>query len=82
MKPRVVEMQIGKKGFADGNILWLENAFKERQNVKVHVLKAAGHTKENVKEIADKIVARLGSNYNYRIIGFVITLKKFRKNQR
>jgi RNA-binding protein YhbY len=71
--------QIGKNGLTEGTIELLENAFKKRENVKICVLKSAGHEKENVKEVADKIVETLGNKFTYRIIGFTIFLKKWRK---
>ncbi|MEM4270802.1 MAG: hypothetical protein QXO70_01760, partial [Candidatus Pacearchaeota archaeon] len=57
----------------------LKNAFKDRENVKVVLLKSTHHTKEKTKEIAEKIVVGLGKNYTYKIIGFTINLKKWRK---
>ena len=75
----IAEMQIGKLGLSEGSIIWIENAFKTRMIVKIKVLKSAGHTKEKVKEIADEIVNKLGRNYNYRILGFVISIRKWRR---
>jgi len=75
----LAQMQIGKNGITEGSLVWLENTFKTHMKVKISVLKAAGHTKENVKEMADKIVERLGRNYVYKIVGFTITILKFRK---
>ncbi len=72
-------IQIGKNGLVEGTFKILKNFFKTRENVKISVLKSAGHTKENVKEIADKILQELGDHYTYRIIGFTIFLKKWRK---
>ena len=73
------QLQIGKNGLKEGTIENLKVLFKDREDVKVVLLKAAGHTKENVKEIADKIIGELGNKYTYRIIGFMIFLKKWRK---
>lgn len=75
----IAEMQIGKKGLTEGNLVWLKNAFQSRMVVKVDVLKSAGHTRENVEKIAEEIVNKLGRNYTYRIVGFVISVRKWRK---
>ena len=75
----LLNINIGKNGLTDGVIVLIKSAFKGRESVKVSVLKAGGHTKENVKEIADRIVASLGLNYTYKTIGFVINLHKWRK---
>jgi RNA-binding protein YhbY len=74
-----LKFNIGKNGYNENIILTLQNAFKERENVKVIVLKSAGHTKENVNEIADKIVAKLGKNYTYKVMGYTIFLKRWRR---
>ena len=82
MKLGMAETQIGKNGLTDGNIVWIENAFTNRMIVKVKVLKSAGHDKEKVKEIAEQIISKLGRNYNYRIVGFVIAIRKWKRNIR
>ena len=72
-------IQVGKNGVTEGFIEILKNTFKERTNVKIHLSKSAGHTKDKVKEIAEKLKEKLGNKYTYRIIGFSIFLKKWRK---
>lgn len=79
MKLGIAEMQIGKNGLTDGTINWIENAFKTRMIVKINVLKSAGHTKEKVKEIAEEILKKLGRKYTARILGFVINLRKWKR---
>jgi len=79
MSRGIVTFQIGKAGFTEGLVETLKNAFKDRENIKVVLLKSAGHTKEKAQEIAEKIVGGLGRNYTYRIVGFTINLKKWRK---
>jgi len=79
MKSNVSKVQIGKNGLTSGTFEIIKNSFKTRENIKVVLLKGAGHTKENVKEIATKIQEELGSKYTHRIIGFTISIKKWRK---
>ena len=75
-------MQIGKNGITENFIESLENSFKKHENVKVHVLKSAGHDKKKIKEMSDRILDELGKNYTSRVIGFTIVLKKWRKPRR
>ena len=77
-----MQINIGKNGLKEGILTVLENAFKTRESVRVSVLKAAGHTRENVMEIAEKLVNNLGTKYDYTIIGFVIIIRKYRKPRR
>jgi RNA-binding protein len=72
-------MQIGKNGLTEGFFETISNSFKKHMIVKVSVLKNATRNRDEVKEIAEKIVARLGANYDYRLTGFTILVKKFKK---
>ncbi|MDE1848949.1 MAG: YhbY family RNA-binding protein [Nanoarchaeota archaeon] len=73
------EMQIGKSGLTDNFIDSLKTNFKNHTNIRISVLKSAGHEKSHVREMADKILESLGKNYSTKIIGFTIAIKKWRK---
>ena len=75
-------MQIGKNGIDENFIETLKNHFKNHKNVKVAVLKSATREKIKIKEMAEDLVSKLGDNYNYRIVGFTIFLKKWTKKMR
>ncbi len=72
-------LQIGKNGLNEGVFVLLKNAFKTRENVKISVLKSAGHDREKIKEVAENIISNLGKKFTYKIIGFSIFIKKWRK---
>ena len=82
MKHGQAFIQIGKNGLTDGTMVVLKNAFTTREDVKVHLLKSAGHTQKNVKQISENILNELGKNFTAKIIGFTIFLKKWRKAKR
>lgn len=82
MKKGEATFQIGKEGFKESLVETLKNAFKTRENVRVVLLKSSGHTKSSTKGIAEKIVDKLGRNYTYRIVGFTIFIKKWRRVMR
>jgi len=77
--PKIAQIQLGKQGIRDNFIESLKNHFKNYQNVKVSVLKSAGHDKSKVKEYSKQILEKLGKNYTARVIGFTIVLKKWRR---
>jgi RNA-binding protein YhbY len=79
---RVPEIQIGKNGLTEGTIVILRSMFKNHENVRVSILKSGTRDKEEAEKIAKQIIEKLGRNYTYRIIGFVIALKKLRKPQK
>ena len=76
---KVGYMQIGKQGLVAGSIEMLNNLFVTHENVRISVLKSAGHDKNTIKEINLKILEKLGKRYTSRIIGFTIVLKKQRR---
>lgn len=76
------KVQLGKQGITENFIKTLEHCFKTHENVKVCVLKSAGHDKKKVKEYSDEILEKLGKRYTAKNIGFTISIKKWRKNKR
>jgi len=75
-------LQIGKNGLTPEFFETIKIHFKKRTSVKVVLLKSCGRDKEKTKEIAGKIQMELGKNYTYKIVGFTIFLKKWRKEQK
>ncbi len=82
MKKPPAKFQIGKNGLTDSFLEVLNRSFIDRNSITIVVLKSAGHEKKHVLEIAEKIVEFLGKNYKYRIVGFRIFLRKFKKQVR
>jgi len=75
------ELQIGKKG-VDGNFVEnLKSQFEKVQSVRISVLKSARENKQDVKNISNLLLEKLGNNYTLRIVGFTIILKKWRKDK-
>jgi ribosomal protein L17 len=50
--------------------------------MKITILKSACRDKKEAKEMCEKLIEKLGKNYAYRLVGYVCTLFKFRKNIR
>jgi len=79
---KICQIQLGKQGITDNFIKTLEDDFKNHGNVKICVLKSAGHDKSKVKGYSEKILEKLGNKYTSKIIGFTIFVKKWRKARR
>ena len=75
-------VHLGKQGLTENFFLTLENNFKTHENVKVIVLKGAGHDREKIVQMKEAILEKLGNHYTARIVGFTIFLKKWRKAKR
>lgn len=78
------EIQLGKKGITSKFLKDLKQRFEKYQNktIKIHVLKSARENKQDVKKHAEQIKDFLGEKFTYKIIGFSIFLKKWRKARR
>ncbi len=72
-------VQVGKKGVSENLVETLKDHFKKHQNVKVVFLKNSIRDKKKVKKAAEEIVSELGPNYTYRVLGFTIFVKKWRR---
>jgi RNA-binding protein YhbY len=75
------EIQLGKNGITSNFIETIKNYFKKNDNVRISVLKSAGHDREKVKKYSEEILKNLGENFTSKIIGFKIILKKWRKSK-
>ena len=72
-------VQIGKQGITDNFIETLKNHFKKSENIKISVLKNATRNRNDMKNLSNNILDKLGKKYTSRIIGFTIVVKKWRK---
>lgn len=75
-------IQLGKNGITENFVETLKDHFKNHENVKISVLKSAGHEKNKVQGYSEKILENLGKNYTARVLGFTISLKKWRRKVR
>ena len=78
-----IEIQLGKKGLTKEFLEDLKKRFEkpELKNIKISVLKSARESRDDVKKYADELKNFLGNKFTYRIIGFSIFLKKWRKSR-
>ena len=76
------QIQLGKNGLTDNFVSTLKSHFKSHINMKVSILKGAGHEREKVKKYCEEILNKLGRNYTGRVVGFTIFVKKWRKDVR
>jgi len=76
---RIQKLQMGKNGFTESFFEQLKRIFDDAEIVKINILKSACRDKKQATEIAEKIVDRLGKNFTYRLVGYVLTINKFRR---
>jgi len=82
MVRQVKKMQIGKNGLTEEFINQVKGIFKAEKMVKISILRSACRDKSEAKKIADLLIEALGKKYDYKIVGYVLTVSQFRKDQR
>ena len=80
--PPIKQIQLGKNGVTDNFVSTLKNHFKKSEIVKISVLKSAREDRNKIKEYSNELLEKLEKNYTTKIIGFVIVVKKWRKDRR
>lgn len=78
----IKNIQLGKQGITENFIRTLKDYFKNCKNVKISILKNATRDREEINDLSNTILDNLGRNYTSKIIGFTISIKKWRKNVR
>ena len=78
----ITSIQVGKKGMNDELVETIKDRFKRHKNVKVVFLKNSARDKRKIKKAAEDIIKELGPTYTYRILGFTLFIKKWRKPKR
>jgi len=75
----MIKMHLGKKGLTPEFIEDIKVRFKQAESVRIGLLKSSTRDREEIKQWADKIKSELGEKYTYKIIGFTIVVRKWRK---
>ena len=78
-----IEIQLGKKGLTKEFLDSLNKRFEKPsvKNIKVRVLRNARENREDIKRYAEEIIKFLGKKFTYKILGFSIFIKKWRKER-
>ncbi len=78
----IKKLQIGKNGLTEEFVSQVKGIFINERMVKIAILKAACRDKAEAKTIAENLLEALGKKYDYKLVGYVLTISKFRKEQR
>ena len=76
------KLQIGKKGLTPEFIEQVQSIFKHETLIKIHLLKSARENKDEARQIGEQLIEGLGKNFTYKSIGYILVVKKWRKNKR
>jgi RNA-binding protein YhbY len=79
---QIKRLQLGKNGLSLEFIDQVKSIFENELMIKISILKSACREKSEAKQIAEELIEALGPKYGYKLVGYVLTVTKFRKLQR
>lgn len=79
---QIKRIQLGKKGLTEEFINQARDLFKNEEIIKISILKSACRNKNDAEKLADNLMESLGKNFDYKLVGYVLTVRKFRKDIR
>jgi len=79
---QIKRLQLGKNGLTPAFIDQVKSIFETETLIKISILKSACRDKKDADKIGKDVVEALGVKYDYKLIGYVLTVIKFRKPQR
>ncbi|MBS3087667.1 YhbY family RNA-binding protein [Candidatus Pacearchaeota archaeon] len=81
MKP-VRQLQMGKAGLSSAFVEQVRSVFESEGMVKISILRSACRDKSEAMKIGETLVEALGTKFGFKLVGYVLTVIKFRKDQR
>ena len=81
MKP-IRQLQMGKAGLSEAFVEQVRSVFENETLVKISILKSACRDKDEARKIGEDLVGSLGTKFGFKLVGYVLTVIKFRKDQR
>ena len=78
---QIKKFQIGKKGLTDEFVAQLKHFFEKSHSeiIKIEILKSCCRDKKQAEQIGEELTEKLGKNFAYKLIGYVLTVRRFRK---
>ena len=79
---QIKKLQMGKNGISDTFVEQVKSIFENETLIKISILKSACRDKADANKMAEELVRELGPKYDYKLVGYVMTIIKYRKEQR
>ena len=73
---------MGKAGLTNAFVEQVKSIFEKETLVKISILKSCCRDKKDADKIGRDLVEALGRKYDYKLVGYVLTVVKYRKAQR
>ena len=78
----IKKLQLGKNGLSDAFVEQVRMIFEDARVLKISILKSACRDKKDAEEIGADVVSRLGPKFGFKLVGYVLTVVRYRKEQR
>lgn len=81
---QIKKFQMGKNGLTPEFVGQLKHFFDKSgtEFIKVEILKSCCRDKKEAEKIGLELVDALGKNYTFKLVGYVLSLRKWRKSKR
>jgi len=79
---QIKRLQIGKNGLSSAFIEQVRSIFEKEKMIKISILKSACRDKKDAEKMGKDLVEALGPKYNFKLVGYVLTVIKLRKERR
>ena len=79
---QIKRLQLGKNGLSEAFVEQVRRIFEKEKVMKISILKAACRNKTDAEKMAQDLISALGGKFDYKLVGYVMTVIKFRKVQR
>ena len=80
MRP-IKSLQLGKNGLTDEFVGQVRRIFETEKMLKVSILKSYCRDKDEASQIGQGLVGKLGRRFGFKLIGYVLTITKYRREQ-
>jgi RNA-binding protein YhbY len=78
----IKKLQMGKNGLSAAFVEQVRSIFEKERVLKISLLRSACRDKRGAEKIGEELVGALGVKYEYKLVGYVLTIVKYRKAQR
>jgi len=79
MVKQIKKLQLGKEGLSPGFVEQVRGIFEKEKILKISILKSACRDKKGAEKIGDELIRALGVKYGYKLVGYVLTVIKYRR---
>ena len=82
MVRQIKKLQLGKAGLSDAFVGQVKLIFEDARVLKISILRSCCRDREEAREIGEELVSLLGPKFGFKLVGYVLTVVKYRKSQR